>query len=947
MKKLKKLLAFGLCIPLMLLLAACSGGTLDAPYNLLVNEDNLLTWGEVADARNYKIVITDISSGKSSEYTTRRTYYSLSELPEGDYVIKVMALGGAQNETISDWSEVINFHKDYETGLVYTLINGNTEYEITKVGSATGELVIEDTYRGKPVTRIADSAIRGSTKVERITVGNNVTSIGSNAFYNCGKLTSVVLPDCVTYIGSSAFQACSALESVNIPAGLIDISSYLFAYCRSLGEIDLGSNVETIGESAFYSCTQLKEIAIPDSVKMIGKYAFSVDSAMETVSIGSGIEFIDEAAFYSNSSIQSLTFAKISGELKIGDFAFRDCDALETVVLPEGLTALGQGAFYASDNLTNVTVPASVNSIGPYAFAGTDLYIRQTTEGDQPGYIYAGNWLVSITDEVKESLTEITANTFKSGIVGIADQALMECPVLTNITLPRSVKHLGKYALYGNAELEKFISPAEGLEYVGDYAFYNCAQLKNVQFGSGLLSIGMGAFRSCASLYNNQYSSYLIPSTVTRVGAYAFRDSGIFNSPDEKTGVVYAGDWVVDYNELKSSIVGIRGGTVGVADYAFYNCTSLENLSGLGDATHIGVAAFRGCSNLAAVSLNRNLRTIEPMTFYKCTSLFNVSFPTNLTTIGSYAFYGCQNLNKVDLSGCIRLTEIGDRAFQKCINVKEVLLGDKVESIGNYAFYSCSSLTEIVLPDSVTTLGERAFAWCMSLESVTFGNSVEYIGDHAFKLCISLDRIILPDSVKYIGDYAFYNCFGSELILGNSVEHIGRQAFHGGHFTQLYIPASVVYIDDYAFSGCHNLVSVVMSGTAEWVGAHVFFGSEFLTVYFGAEGTTVEDWSGGWNSSYRPAVWGCTLSDDGDYVVSVTVGENTLSNAFAPYGISAPARKGYEFMGWATSPDSTEIAYSARELQSVASGTKLYAVWVEIPELPSEEKPETEKLTVE
>ena len=126
-------------------------------------------------------------------------------------------MGDAESYEDSAWTEPVQFHKNYESGCIYTLINNNTEYEITRVGSASGEVRVEEYYRDKPVTKIAASAFRGSPRVEKILVGNNVRYIGDSAFYKCTKLTEVTIPDSVTYLGAAAFQLCSALKVVNIP----------------------------------------------------------------------------------------------------------------------------------------------------------------------------------------------------------------------------------------------------------------------------------------------------------------------------------------------------------------------------------------------------------------------------------------------------------------------------------------------------------------------------------------------------------------------------------------------------------------------------------------------------------------------------------------------------------------------------------------------------------
>ena len=85
-------------------------------------------------------------------------------------------------------------------------------------------------------------------------------------------------------------------------------------------------------------------------------------------------------------------------------------------------------------------------------------------------------------------------------------------------------------------------------------------------------------------------------------------------------------------------------------------------------------------------------------------------------------------------------------------------------------------------------------------------------------------------------------------------------------------------------------------------------------------------WEKAWNSSFRPVLWGCVLSEDNSYVVSFIKNEGTIQNADAVNGISAPVREGYTFAGWATVADGVPV-YTASEVADAPNGTILYAVW--------------------
>lgn len=55
------------------------------------------------------------------------------------------------------------------------------------------------------------------------------------------------------------------------------------------------------------------------------------------------------------------------------------------------------------------------------------------------------------------------------------------------------------------------------------------------------------------------------------------------------------------------------------------------------------------------------------------------------------------------------VTAIGDRSFQACTVVNEIIIPSTVKTIGKYAFSFCYSLTKIEIPASVTSIGDNAF----------------------------------------------------------------------------------------------------------------------------------------------------------------------------------------------------------------------------------------------
>ena len=243
------------------------------------------------------------------------------------------------------------------------------------------------------------------------------------------------------------------------------------------------------------------------------------------------------------------------------------------------------------------------------------------------------------------------------------------------------------------------------------------------------------------------------------------------------------------------------------------------------------------------------------------------------------------------------------------------------------------------IPDTVTSIGERAFGYCSSMKALSIGSGLTEIKSRTFQNATALKTVVIPSNVKKVGDYAFYKCTALERVtLAEGVEEIGMSAFYGVEGLQrLSLPNTLTTIGKYAFKGCSYLQSVVLGSNIKSIDAHAFYGCKNLTVYLEAD-TLPEGWHVRWNTSYRPTVWGCELSEDGKYVVALTVTEDNVVNKKKDNVFTSPKREGYTFGGWLATIDGVEEVFSAEEIDLIPIGTRVVALWnlgdeplVEIP----------------
>lgn len=927
---------------------ACSHNRLSTPQNVTFDEDNNMTWDAVEHAKGYLIEATNVENGEVTSLTPRKSTCSLSELSEGDYNVKIQALPASRKYTESKWTKDFYFKKFYETGCLYSLINNDREYEISRVGKASGSFVIEDEYRGQPVTRIADGAFRRSKAITAVTIGNNVLYVGSGAFANCVNLTTVVFPDCVEEIGDSCFLSCSSLKNVSMPLSLTSINAYLFSYCTSLENINLCENIKTIAESAFDSCSSLQSIDIPDSVTSIEESAFADCTSLKKVTIGSGVVSIGEGAFEKCNLSEGVVFSENSSLTSIGNRAFTASKGLPKINIPEGVASLGTNCFSSCEKLTEITIPDSCTFLGSYIVYKTPIHPEDDGENDT--VYYADKWVVGVSQHLKKTLQYVGGSSkdsvkiyLQEDTVGIASMVFAYCNELLQVSIPDSVKYICHYAFYDCEKLNSFGTGVTSELYsLGQQVFADCLLLSNVTLSEKLEKIGAYCFSGCErlSIDNEEFASYVVPNSVKSIGAKAFEGTGIMKKA--VNGLYYANNWVVGISVDAPATVTLRDGTKGIADYAFMQGSeaknqlkAVENTEGL---IYIGEGAFYMAEGLEKFNISTIVRNIGNFTFYGCSSLESVGEPTSLKSIGRSAFYGCQKLYTMNLQSCYQLETIGPFAFGYCTALASVQLPEnaKLSAINPYTFYQCDALFSITLPKTITTIGDSAFFECNNLTTLRFLQSetairgLNEIGKDAFYQCYNLRNIDIPNTVTTIGDSAFFGCASIETLdIGDGVTKIESNAFCGlSSLTDLEIGRNVKYIGNYAFSSCYSLTSISIPKEVEYIGAYAFYQCDLATFYTDATEKN-EDWHNRFNASYRPVVWGVTLSDDGYYLVSVTKNANMLANENEYNLLTSPSRKGYTFKGFSKTQDSTVAEYSISDLKTLQDGTVLYAVWEE------------------
>lgn len=160
-------------------------------------------------------------------------------------------------------------------------------------------------------------------------------------------------------------------------------------------------------------------------------------------------------------------------------------------------------------------------------------------------------------------------------------------------------------------------------------------------------------------------------------------------------------------------------------------------------------------------------------------------------------------------NNCV-VTKISDYGFNKCNNLKEIILPESITEIGEKAFRNCSSLEDIIIPKGVTHIGYKAFSKCTSLKTISLPDTVVTLGTYVFDGCTSLKLITIPKNVQCISEGLLRDCYSLLTVtIPEGVTKINFGAFEGcKSLESITLPESVIEIRQNAFVNCVSLNSI-------------------------------------------------------------------------------------------------------------------------------------------
>ena len=507
-------------------------------------------------------------------------------------------------------------------------------------------------------------------------------------------------------------------------------------------------------------------------------------------------------------NVSVVTDMQLSRDLQAFEVVDRNMSfsAENGVLYDKDKTKLYYAPYGRANEFVNFTVPATVKSIGDYAF-----------------YNFGKLNSISLPD----------------GLKSIGNEAFYECKSLTNCTLP------------------------DELEVIGSNAFRNCnLNVNNFKLPSHLRRIGGWAFGG--ALNSNSLTSFTIPQNIEYIGTNAFFDIEIpiiyihckpceigenaFSDHISFTVFVPRG-----MRDIFSTYMGWRdlsdieeGDFEPWYDTSGYECGSKELDGNRQYINQKGLIYYLYKSGVAKV----NCSSYDPATGETVLKVpESVYFRANYYTVDAIEQFGTKSQDVfVDLQLPNTITSISDvrggvkilrlprsvtsvSSLHNCYYLERFEVDEENQSFSTdeygvlydknkkKLFFAphgkISSFTSFTVPSTVTSIGGYAFSHFDKLVSIFLPEGLKEIEVNSFEHCETLYNCQLPSTVEKIGKQAFINCPLRNFSLPWQIRTIEEQVFgipngnlygyqclENGHMKVLFIPPYLQSIGSYAFINC-------------------------------------------------------------------------------------------------------------------------------------------------
>lgn len=152
----------------------------------------------------------------------------------------------------------------------------------------------------------------------------------------------------------------------------------------------------------------------------------------------------------------------------------------------------------------------------------------------------------------------------------------------------------------------------------------------------------------------------------------------------------------------------------------------------------------------------------------------------------------------------VPVTDIIEKCFANCLQLKQVALPQGVSVLSKSCFEGCANLENVSFPKKLIDIKEKAFKGCTSLKTITLPDSLTDMRDSCFKAC-RIDTFNTSVGLEYAGRACFADAKIKNLNIADGTKTINDYWFYRCSYMNLTVPASVTRIEAGAFEDIDSL----------------------------------------------------------------------------------------------------------------------------------------------
>ena len=663
------------------------------------------------------------------------------------------------------------------------------------VGFSTGELVdmsINVATAGTLNDALFDAAVAAAQITDKLLIRNLI-------------VTGNINTNDVAYLNS-------------LPATLYNM------YMLDLSGATLVGNAIT--ERMFYQALY-KAIKLPANVTSIASEAFAGSRRLQSVSIPNAVTTIESNTFSECSSLSDVSFGENSVLKRIEESAFNGLTSLKSITLPESLEYIGPYAF-AGSGLTSITIPDNVVEVGHRSL---------------------------------QSCGSLTSIIMGEGMTTTPDCWAEYSNNLESVTIGSHVTFIWWRSFYG-ANIKDVYCYGKMPPAYDNEAFYDDINSEAV----------LHVYSNCVNRYKNANGWQAFPNIVGDLGTYPTNELAV-NVP------AFGGL----SNALASAMTA--AGCEDMSDITKLTVTGNMNMD---DLNYLRDNVGRTLDKLDLSSVTVENNCFGDNTLSNC-GFEELILPATLERLGGMcSLNNCFNLKTLDIPSSVKY--LGFDFCKGATSLETVTGGESVvfEWSGLHFAYTPNLKSPIIFNDIFFRLPES------TVGTYEVPNYVTTIIRDGLCFATGLTTLILPESINFIMGYAFADdvnlkdiyLYSVELpnIEGDTFERFDRSSCT----LHVYEEMADLFKNDEMWKG-FNIVGdlgsmpiVTPMNEADY--------ADLCNLYNTLGG---ESWRSKWitnNNVQTASRWRGVTFDEGGYVTSIDLRENGLSGDISELAFTGMSR---------------------------------------------------------